>query len=171
MRYALWYLLSLCTFSSVAFNIVGYTVKGCFAQLLGCGAQAHTTRHGMGGRRRQRTYAVRGRQILTLHIWGLGCAVGTCPNHHRCEFSWPLARPRPSRPRPRYPRPCPRAGPWGPCGLAGGVGREMSKCTLLRDTRQSWAKCPDLPQLKHVREDGLLELVTKAGVMRFGRGR
>ena len=41
--------------------------------------------------------------------------------------------------------------------MAGGVVRDTSKCTLLRDDRQSFAKWPDLPQLKQVREDGLRE--------------
>ena len=39
--------------------------------------------------------------------------------------------------------------------MAGGVGRDTSKCTLLRDDRKSFAKWPGLPQLKQVREDGL----------------
>ena len=94
----MWYPLSLGTFSSAAFNIVGCTVKGCFAQLLGCGAQAHTTRHGRGGRRRQRTCALRGRPTLRLHTWALSCAVCTSPNPHRCRFSWPRTRPLPSTP-------------------------------------------------------------------------
>ena len=46
------YTLSLGTLSSAAFNIVRGTMKGCFAQLFGCGAQAHTTRHRMGGKKK-----------------------------------------------------------------------------------------------------------------------
>ena len=61
-----------------------------------------------------------------------------------CEFSWPRARPLPSRQRPR---PRQRAWPVGPCAAAAAVEvwGDKSKCTLFSDALQSFATDPGWP--------------------------
>ena len=65
------------------------------------GTRCGTHSRSVPSRPRQRTWSLRRRPILRLHTWGLGCAVGTSPNPHRCELYCPRARTRPPRLRHR----------------------------------------------------------------------